>query len=185
VTAAPVVDLSGREGRRYLAVRLLRSVAASTVLVAVYFLVPLDHLDDIPLWVSLSVALIALAVFSAYQLRSVIRATYPGIRAVEALAVTAPLFLLLFAASYYVLARASTSNFNVHALSRSDALYFTVTVFATVGFGDIAATSQTARMIVTAQMLLDLVVLGLGIRVFIGAVQHARQQRQPPDETSA
>jgi voltage-gated potassium channel len=50
-----------------------------------------------------------------------------------------------------------------------------VTVFATVGFGDITATSQPARLIVTAQMILDLI-LGLGIRVFLGAVQRGRQQ---------
>jgi hypothetical protein len=33
--------------------------------------------------------------------------------------------------------------------------------------------------VVTAQILLDLLVLGLGIRVFVGAVQLARQQAQP------
>ena len=48
-------------------------------------------------------------------------------------------------------------------------------VFATVGFGDITATSQTGRLLVTAQMILDLIVLGLGIRVFLGAVQRGQQ----------
>jgi hypothetical protein len=52
-------------------------------------------------------------------------------------------------------------------------MYFTVTVFTTVGFGDITATSQLARALVTVQMLLDLIVIGLVIRVFFGAVQHA------------
>ena len=54
-------------------------------------------------------------------------------------------------------------------------LYFTVTVFATVGFGDINATSQTARVLVMVQMILDLIVLGLGIRIFAGAIQAGRQ----------
>jgi hypothetical protein len=48
------------------------------------------------------------------------------------------------------------ANFSTHALTRTDALYFTVTVFSTVGFGDITAASQSARLVVTAQMLLDL-----------------------------
>jgi hypothetical protein len=50
-----------------------------------------------------------------------------------------------------------------------------VTTFSTVGFGDITATSETARVVVTVQMVLDLLVLGLGIRVFIGAVKRARE----------
>jgi hypothetical protein len=78
------------------------------------------------------------------------------------------------------------ANFSTHTLTRTDALYFTVTVFATVGFGDISATSQVARCFVTAQMILDLLVLGLGVRVFVGAVQRSRQQQGPdPDAARA
>src|SRR5208282_4777456 len=65
-------------------------------------------------------------------------------------------------------------------LTRTDSLYFTVTTFSTVGFGDITATSQAARLVVTVQMILDLLVLGLGIRVFIGAVQLAREEHPDP-----
>jgi hypothetical protein len=43
-------------------------------------------------------------------------------------------------------------------LTRTDALYFTVTVFPTVGFGDITARSETARIVVTGQMIADLVI---------------------------
>ena len=45
-----------------------------------------------------------------------------------------------------------------------------------MGFGDITAASQFARLMVTAQMVLDLLVLGLVVHVFVGAVQFARQQ---------
>jgi hypothetical protein len=140
-----------------------------------YYLLPLDHLAGVPLGVSLAAGLLALTAMTAYQVRAIIRARYPGIRAIEALATTAPLFLILFAATYVLMARADPSNFNVHPLTRTDSLYFTVTVFATVGFGDITATSQTGRLLVTAQMILDLIVLGLGIRVFLGAVQRGQQ----------
>ena len=118
------------------------------------------------------------------QLRAITRDAYPGIRAIEALATTVPLFLLLFAASYILLAQAGPANFNTPALTHTDSLYFTVTIFATVGFGDIVATSQTARLLVTVQMILDLLVLGVGIRVFIGAVQRARQHQTPDPSTA-
>ena len=107
--------------------------------------------------------------------RAITRSQRPGVRAIEALATTAPLFLLLFAAIYYQMAHSQSGSFSSHPLTRTDSLYFTVTVFTTVGFGDITATSQVARQVVTVQMVLDLLVLGLGIRAFISAVQYARR----------
>jgi hypothetical protein len=100
-----------------------------------------------------------------------IRAARP--RAIEALATSVPLFLLLFASAYVVMAKLSAGNFS-QPLTRTDALYFTVTVLATVGFGDITAKTQTARLVVTAQMIADLVVIGLAIKVIVGAVQRRR-----------
>jgi voltage-gated potassium channel len=81
---------------------------------------------------------------------------------------------------YYMVSRADSSNFTSH-LSRTDALYFTVTIFSTVGFGDITAKTESARLIVTAQIVLDLILIGLGVRVILGAVQRSRAQRTPPN----
>lgn len=153
---------------------LFRALATAVVLVALYYQLPLDRVTDVPL--TLVVGLVILLAVTAWQLRAVVRAKYPAVRAVVALAVTVPLFVLLFASVYFVMARASPANFGPHQLTRTDALYFTVTVFSTVGFGDITPVSQGARLVVTAQMILDLLVLGLGIRVFVGAVQLGRQQ---------
>ena len=82
-------------------------------------------------------------------------------------------FLLLFASIYLILSLGDPGMFT-EPLTRTDALYLTVTIFATVGFGDISAKVQTARLVVTAQMLLDLVVLGLGIQVILGAVKRGK-----------
>ncbi len=51
-----------------------------------------------------------------------------------------------------------------------------MTVFTTVGFGDITAKSETARVVLIVQMLADLAVLGAGARVLLGAVQRGRQR---------
>jgi hypothetical protein len=110
----------------------------------------------------------------AYQVRAIIRHPHSAVRAIEALAITVPVFLLLFAATYFMMEQSNPDNFNVDSLTRTDSLYFTVTVFATVGFGDITATSQAARVVVIAQMILDLLVLGLVVKVFLGAVQKGR-----------
>jgi hypothetical protein len=172
------VALTRAKRRRLIAVALLRSLAAAVVLVALYYLLPLDRLTGVPLGVLLAIGLVALLAVSAWQVRAIIGATYPAARAVGALATTVPVFLLLFAAAYFLMAKTSPASFSDH-LTRTDALYFTVTTFSTVGFGDITAVSESARLVVTAQMILDLLILGLGIRVFIGAVQLARQRAQP------
>jgi len=166
--------------RRQAGLGALRSLVAAIALVALYFLLPLDHLASVPLAVILVVGLLVLLAVSGWQLRLVVGARYPAIRAGEALATTVPLFLLLYASVYFAMGRASPANFSTHSLTRTDSLYFTVTTFSTVGYGDITATSQAARLLVTAQMILDLLVLGLGIRMFIGAVQRARQEHPDP-----
>jgi voltage-gated potassium channel len=172
VTAGPP-PLEGR--RRLIIVGMIRALAVTTGLILLYFVLPLDHLGDVPFWLILTAGVVALAVVVAHQVRAIIRSTHPAVRAIESVAVTVPLFIILFAATYFVLSRTDPGNFNTANLTRLDAFYFTVTVFATVGFGDITATSQTGRVLVTVQMILDLIILGAVVRVFVGAVQFARQ----------
>jgi voltage-gated potassium channel len=57
-----------------------------------------------------------------------------------------PFYLLVFASTYFVMQRASAANFT-QPLTRTDALYFAVTVFSTVGFGDITPKSEAARVV--------------------------------------
>ena len=171
--------------RRLAGLGLIRSLATTVVLVWLYYLLPLDHIRNVRL--TLVAGLLVLLAVTGWQLQAIIRARYPAVRAVEALATTVPWFILLFAACYVTMASANPASFSARPLTRTDALYFTVTTFATVGFGDITAVSQSARVVVTVQMVLDLLVLGLGVRVFVGAVQFARQQRAgngvPPGQT--
>jgi voltage-gated potassium channel len=176
MNAVPIHALSAAERRRRISLGLLRAATLTAILVAAYYLAPLSELSDVPVTVSLVIGLLALTAVTSWQLRSVVRARHPGIRAIQALATTVPLFLLLFATSYFLMAQADAESFSVNSLTRTDTLYFTVTVFSTVGFGDISAASQAARILVTVQMILDLLVLGLGIRVFLGAVQRGRDR---------
>ena len=154
----------------------LRAAGSSAVLVTIYYLLPLDHTAQ---WLAVMMLTIGLAVLIglvAYQVRAISGSRYPGLRALEALAVTVPLFLLLFASTYMVMAALSARSFS-QPLNHTDALYFTVTVFATVGFGDITPTAGVARLVVTGQMIVDLIILGLGARVILGAVSRGRQRR--------
>jgi voltage-gated potassium channel len=158
---------------------LLRALATTVALVALYYLLPLDHSTRWLAITMLVIGLVALIGLIAFQVRTIIVSPFPGLRAVEALATSIPLFLVLFASTYVVMGAIAADSFN-QPMTRTDALYFTVTVFATVGFGDITAKTETARLLVTGQMIVDLIILGIGARVILGAVQRGRQ-RQPHD----
>jgi voltage-gated potassium channel len=175
VSNAGSESLSTAERRRLVAIGLLRATATTVMVVAVYYLLPLDNLAGTSLGVALAVGLLALTGVVAYQVQAIIRHPHSAVRAVEALATTVPVFILLFAATYFMMEQYNPGNFNVDSLTRTDSLYFTVTVFATVGFGDITATSQVARVVVIAQMILDLLVLGVVVKVFLGAVETGRE----------
>jgi hypothetical protein len=157
-------------------VAALRGVLTATVLVALYYLLPLDF-DDSGASELVKFALGALAFVGlmTWQLRAITRSGTPGLRALEGLFLVLPLFLILFATTYYALSQADAADFTA-PLTRTDALYFTVTIFSTVGFGDISARAESARLVVTAQMILDLVIIGAGAKIILGTVQRTKER---------
>jgi voltage-gated potassium channel len=172
----PGASIEARPPLSKVARALLRALSSTAVLVATYYLLPLNHSSR---WVAITMLVIGLVVLLgliAFQVRSITASPFPALRALEALGTSVPLFLLLFASTYVVMATISASNFS-QPMTRTNALYFTVTVFATVGFGDITAKTEAARLVVTGQMITDLIVLGLGVRIIVGAVARGRQRR--------
>jgi Ion channel/LPXTG cell wall anchor motif len=162
--------------RRRVLRALLRAALTSTVLVVLYYTLPLTGTLEASTVVLLLAGLAVFAGAITWQLRAILRSQYPALRAVEALAFAIPLFLLVFAATYVKLADAQPPAFS-EPLSRTDALYFTITVFSTVGFGDITPVATSARVTAMVQMLGDLVVVGLVLRVMLGAVKEGRERR--------
>ncbi len=175
--AEPAARPEARPPRRIIVWAVLRAVGSTAALVAIYYLLPLDRSSTWAAVTMLVTGLVLLIALVIFQVRWILRSRFPGLRGVEALATSIPLFLLLFASTYVVLATISAGNFS-EPLTRTDALYFTVTVFSTVGFGDITAKTEAARLVVTGQMIADLVTVGLAVKVIVGAVKQGRQ-RQP------
>ena len=94
----PVYDQLSRRARRRLVGRaLLRALVTSALLVTGYYLLPFTRLSDAGEVVLLALGLAALSGLIVLQVRAILRAAYPAARAIEALAVSTPLFLLLFA----------------------------------------------------------------------------------------
>lgn len=181
------MDAGGRRvvpNRARLTVAVIRAVLTSLVLGVAYFTVPLDRSTTAEGIILLIIWLIGVSALVVWQFRSVIRSQYPGARAIETLGTCLPLLLIGYAATYYLMAHASGKAFSI-GLSRLDALYFTVTVFTTTGFGDITARSDAARAVVTSQMLIDLIFLGIVVRFITGAARFSirRGSKADPGES--
>ncbi|WP_433782606.1 potassium channel family protein [Actinomycetospora sp. CA-101289] len=152
---------------------LTRALVVAVLIVVLYYVLPLRTSVDLGTVIRLAVGLVALGLLVAWQLRGIARSPYPALRAIETLAVVIPLFLLLFAAAYTLMSQAQPASFS-EEMSRTDAVYFSVTVFATVGFGDISPVSDPARVVVTIQMIADLLVLGFVLQAVVDAVSRGR-----------
>ncbi|MEZ5096783.1 MAG: potassium channel family protein [Nocardioides sp.] len=136
----------------------LANVALPLGLLLVYFLVPYDA-DRAPVGVLLGVLLsvLALGVVGAVIFREV----EGGDRrlGVVHLILALEAVLMTFSFAYYLVASSAPGQFaGLH--TRLDALYFSTTTLTTVGYGDIHASGQVARGLVTAQHVFNLVVVG-------------------------
>jgi voltage-gated potassium channel len=165
-------------------VAIVRTLLTSAGLLVLYLLLPLEPDFTIRTLAVLAAGLLGVGALVGWQVRAILRAHHPALRAVEAVALSLPLFLLLFAAVYVVLSETDPEAFT-EPLSRIDSLYFVVTVFATVGFGDVSAVSELARSLVTVQMVGDLVLIGLVLRVFMVAVDRGRRKAGQQDASPA
>jgi|SRR5664279_3753724 hypothetical protein len=167
-------ELTPAQRNRLITKMLTRSIVVALLIVVAYYTLPLDRPADIGL-VILVVGLLALAGILTWQIRMIVGSPFPRIRAAETLIVGIPLLLVVFASVYYLIDKAQVDSFS-EAMTKTDAMYFTVTVFSTVGFGDITATSEVARTLVTLQMLFNLVVFGLVAKLIFGAVEMGLQR---------
>ena len=179
-SAGPEASNEARRGFRRVFITLLRALGSTAALVAIYYLLPSNHTSIGVVIGILAAGLLTLVGLIAFQVRAIMRAAHPALRAVGALATSVPLFLLLFAGTYFVMGTISAGTFS-QPMTRTDALYFTVTVFSTVGFGDITAVTAPARVLVIGQMMADIVILGLGARIIIDAVKRGQQPMQAGD----
>jgi hypothetical protein len=144
---------------------------AAAVLLILYYVLPTPG--------SIVVGSVACAVVFlgavGFELRATVRDPRPVARAVVAMGRLLPLFIVLFAWLYVAVSVSDPHTFS-EPLTRSGSLYFTITVLSTVGFGDITPVTDAARLIVAVQMLCDLVVIVIIVKLITGVAKHRAQQ---------
>jgi hypothetical protein len=142
----------------------LRCVTFVAVAGVVYSVLPFDGRRW---WVGLVVGVASFAAVVPVAVRRLVRVLAshrPVYDAIEALALMLTMLVVGFASVYSSLNHDGDQLSNME--TRFDAIYFTVVTLATVGYGDIVATGETARVVVTLQIIFDLAFLGAVVRVF-------------------
>lgn len=148
---------------------LTEVLVAPAALLGVYFLAPLDRSPMLGASMSV-VSLAAIVPIVVRRVRRIGTSDRPVQEALRAIALTLTVLVIGFATAYVVLAEHSDGQFDGIA-TRIDALYFTVTTLVTVGYGDIAPTGQAARALVTVNMVANVLVLGLLLRLVTWAAK--------------
>ncbi|KAB2380147.1 potassium channel family protein [Actinomadura montaniterrae] len=162
--------------RRPLVRTIARMLVTSACALTLYAVAPLDVRFGPATALALLGALAALGVLVGWQARAIVCSPSPWLRAVETLVTSLLLFLVVFASAYRLMDSDGPGHFS-ERLSKVDSMYFTVTVFSSVGFGDIVPVSTAARILATVQMLGDLVFLGVVGRVLLEAARRGAERR--------
>jgi voltage-gated potassium channel len=143
-----------------LAARVRRALLLVVAVIVVYYAVPLGETPSTAgIVLSVIGLLLGLGVLVWITLRQVARLAAAGVHdesvRIETLVFVVFVVVPTFAAGYYAIEQADPDQF-ADLATRTDALYFTVSTLATVGFGDVHATGQLARALVTVQIVFNL-----------------------------
>lgn len=151
---------------------------AVVAMLLLYAFIPEPTGDDPPWLVFLSVAVV-LVVYSAAAVWSLLyinKSTHPMRAGFTLLAVMVTSMVVIFALTYLSLSIDNPANFNTE-LDKISALYFTMTILSTVGFGDIVATANPSRIAVMIQMVVGLSLITALARVLVEAARRAARKR--------
>lgn len=158
---------------------LLRGVLAGVIGLVVYAVVPvrtgpLHPLDALVF----AGALLGFALATAAAAVRERQAALAEDQSVAGARIEHVLAIVLWAIAFFALAYlrlAGVSGQFEGIATRVDALYFTLTTLTTVGYGDINAIGQTARVVVMLQMVFNVVVIAAAVRLLLIATRRRRQ----------
>jgi hypothetical protein len=179
-SATPLADagiVDTPVGLRGLVLVMARAFVILGGTLLVYALVPIGDSWG-PAVVAPFAALGLLGIFVIFfrQFGRIERSDHPTGAAIEALFLVLGTFVTLFAFLYVALSDYSPKAFS-EAVDKVDGIYFAVTVLSTVGFGDIVAQTREAKVLVTLQMVLDVVLLGAAVKLLGLQAKNMRERR--------
>lgn len=161
------------------------SLLTSALIIALYAVIPVPASDESPVMMIIVLTVLAAIyiVATMWAAMHISRAKRPVLSGTMILSVMLTTLIILFALSYLTLSITDPTNFNV-PLDKISALYFTMTILATVGFGDIHATSHAAMIAVMIQMVAGLTLFTVVARILVSAVRDAAKKKNQRSQSS-
>ncbi len=146
-----------------------RSVARTVLVLfgvtAVFLLLPVQAFnlsDTIRIVAVFLIGLAGIAFLIVWQVMAYRDAKISGRARLQGLIVALYVAVLFFALSYYLMALSGPEQI-AGLKTRMDALYFSLTIMSTVGFGDVHAESQASRAIVSLHLAFNLLFVSLAV----------------------
>jgi heme A synthase len=183
VSPTSLEDLPRHQQRRVVARTAARILVSVVLLFALYGAVPAADRTGLGTLAELLVGLIIFAAVLGWQVLKIMGAEHPELRAAEALAIAVPVVLIVFAFTYLSMSHVQPKSFS-EPLNHVRAIYFVVTVVSTVGFGDITPKTDAAMIVVSFQIMLDLILLVGIVRAVFFAAQVGVRRRQSEREAA-
>ncbi|WP_116951114.1 potassium channel family protein [Jiangella endophytica] len=153
---------------------ILRSVGTLACTILVYYTLPLGPPDAPPEIVGATAFVAGVAGLIWLTLHEVRRfaAHLDQAKArVSGLLTVLYVVVVFFALAYYLMERNDPDQF-AGLETRTDALYFAIVTLGTVGYGDVHAAGQEARIAAMVQIVFDLVVIGALFAVASSQIAH-------------
>jgi hypothetical protein len=169
-SARRIRDLSLKQRRQIVAFAIARAVLVAVGVIVVYGLIPFDRSSTGDIFLVGLAAVVIIVLVNVFELRAVSLAEFPTLRAFEALSLSLVVVLVAFASMYLVLTNDNAAAFD-ETLNHTGALYFSLTTLTTIGYGDIVPVSDIARKVVMAQMVIDVLVIGVFVRLVVNVVR--------------
>jgi voltage-gated potassium channel len=146
------------------------------IVLVLYFTVPVSFDLEAGGAVEVIVSLVALALLAVAVLAEVRRQLVDADRRIDGLVVAVMIAVLGFALGFYVLAQRDPDQIaGLH--TRVDALYFTMSTLLTIGYGDVHAAGQAARVLVLIQMIFNVVIVATAASTITTRVRSRAAER--------
>lgn len=162
--------------------RVLRDLLIIGLAVVAYFVVPVSGELDRNAVVRVVITLLCIGLAGGVVVWQVLLQVEDPNRRVDGLILALVVGVLMFALVFYRLEIADPGQI-VGLSTRVDSLYFTMSTLLTIGYGDIHAEGQVARVLVLVQMVFNVAVIAtaastLTSRVRARAAERAEALRQ-------
>lgn len=155
-------------------------VVLPVAILVFYFIVPVGT-NDAPAGEVLGLAIGAIAVLTvASVIFAEVQRAEKRLRPVHLL-LAFEMVLVTFSLGYYLLAHSNPDQF-IGLNTRMDALYFSMVTMSTVGYGDITAHGQLARVMVTSQLAFNLAFVGALVALLQEQFRSGVRRRKPRAE---